>query len=223
MKKLITIIIILAIVFIVMLINRTSTINAQDNVTITDINKIEEYIQKIYTWKEVTGEALPKFDNINNANDLWIWEVVKKNLEEYELTKDQIQNKAKEIFGQDFTKELAEETTQSFEYNADTQKYYPTQTDFDNEEDSFLLNTITKTQDGYTVEIIEYLEDYSKVTQGTDIVIIKNLNQEEIGQAKSQNDEQNIQDIIKRNIEKFTQKTIYLKQNGENLYVQKIE
>ena len=223
MKKLVTIIIILAIVFIVMLINRTSTINAQDNITITDINKIEEYIQKIYTWKEVVGEALPKFDNINNANDLWIWEVVKKNLEEFELTKEQIQQKAKEIFGQDFTKELSNETTKSFEYNAQMQKYYPTQTEFDNEEGSFLLNTITKTQDGYIVEIIEYLEDYSKVIEGMDIVLIRNLNEEEIGQAKSENDEQNIQDIIKRNEEKFTKKTIYLKQVEENLYVQKIE
>ena len=103
------------------------------------------------------------------------------------------------------------------------QKYYPTQTEFDNEEDSFLLNTITKTQDGYIVEIIEYLEDYSKVTEGMDIVLIRNLNEEEIGQAKSENDEQNIQDIIKRNEEKFTKKTIYLKQVEENLYVQKIE
>ena len=27
---------------------------------------IEDYISKIYMWKEITEEALPKFDNINN-------------------------------------------------------------------------------------------------------------------------------------------------------------
>ena len=29
-------------------------------------------------WKEITKEALPTFENINNANELWVWEVIKK-------------------------------------------------------------------------------------------------------------------------------------------------
>ena len=39
------------------------------------------YISKIYMWKEITGDALPKFDNINDAPDVWTWEVVKKDLD----------------------------------------------------------------------------------------------------------------------------------------------
>ena len=53
---------------------------------------MEEYISKIYMWKEITKEALPTFENINNANELWLWEVIKKNLETYETTYEEIQH-----------------------------------------------------------------------------------------------------------------------------------
>ena len=96
MKKLLSIICVLLVIFIGMYMYKKN-IN-QNNVTVSEVQKVEEYITKIYMWKEVTDEALPKFDNINNAPDLWIWEVVKKNLEEFELEYNQIQEKAIEIF-----------------------------------------------------------------------------------------------------------------------------
>ena len=102
MKKLLAIICVLLVIFIGMYIYKTNA--NQNNVTVSEVQKIEEYISKIYMWKEVTEEALPKFDDINDAPDLWTWEVVKKNLEEYELDYNQIQEKATEIFGNKFTK-----------------------------------------------------------------------------------------------------------------------
>ena len=94
MKKLIAIICVLLVIFVGMVIYRKSNIN-NNNVTANEVQEIEGYITKIYTWKEVTGEALPAFDNINNAPDLWIWQVVVNNLEEYAVSREQIQNKAK--------------------------------------------------------------------------------------------------------------------------------
>ena len=98
MKKLLIIIIILAIILVGLVTYKNVANN--DNVNIEEISRLEEYIKKIYMWKEVTNEALPEFDNINNADELWIWEVVKKDLEETDLTYDQIENKKKEIFGE---------------------------------------------------------------------------------------------------------------------------
>ena len=100
MKKLVAIICILLVIFVGMYVNRSKS--NQNLITATEVEKVEEYISKIYMWKEITGEALPKFDNINDAPDIWTWEVVKKDLENYELTKDEIQNKATELFGNQF-------------------------------------------------------------------------------------------------------------------------
>lgn len=233
MKKMIIIIVILLIIFIGMLIYRNQSVRENNQISVQEIEQIETYITKIYMWKEVTGEALPVFENINEAEDVWIWEVVKKNLEEYELGYNQIQEKAKEIFGQDFTKEFPKQGTENFTYDEQTDKYYATGMGLDQEEDCFLLNQINKTQTGYEVEIVEYLEDYSQEniveelqeqTGSTGVsqqIIIKNLNDQEISRI-DENQEGTSKDVVKNNIEKFTKKIVTLKKEGDNLYVQKV-
>ena len=89
MKKLLAIIAILLVILIVMIINQNIQKQNQ-SVSIGEVSEIEKYIQKIYLWKEVANQALPPFENINQANETWIWEVVKKNLEEYEIDKEKI-------------------------------------------------------------------------------------------------------------------------------------
>ena len=105
MKKLFIIIIILAVIFVGMFIYK-NVANNNNNISIEEINNIEDYISKIYMWKEVTNEALPEFDDINNANELWIWEVIKKDLEETDLTYNQIKSKKEEIFGGSLEKDF---------------------------------------------------------------------------------------------------------------------
>ena len=85
MRKLIVTIIILLIIFVGMIIYRNMAISSSNQVSVQEIEQIETYITKIYMWREVTNEALPTFENINEASDMWTWEVVKKNLEDYEL------------------------------------------------------------------------------------------------------------------------------------------
>lgn len=224
MKKMVIIIIILLLILIGMVVYRNITIKSNNQIGVQDVEKIETYITKIYMWKEVTQEALPTFENINNASDIWTWEVVKKNLEDYELTYDQIQGKAKELFGSDFTKEFPKEGTEYLTYDEEANKYYATGMGLDQEEDCFLLNEIKKTENGYEVEIVEYLEDYSQETVETDesvSIAIKNLNDEEI--AKVQEEQENSsKDIVKENIDKFAKKIVTLKQEGDNIYVQKV-
>ena len=217
MKRLLIIIVVLAIIFIGMLVYRSNGVN-KSQVNISEINNIEEYIEKIYMWKEVTKEALPSFDNINDANETWIWEAVKKNLEEYEVDYNTIENKAKEIFGENFEKEFPKEGNQSFEYNEETDKYLAKEVNLDMQEDSFLLNTIEKENEKYKVQIVEYLEDYGE----EESIIIRNLQGEEIGRIANSESETKAQEIIKKNIDRFTKKNIILR-NEENLVVEKVE
>ena len=209
MKKLLVIICILLVIFIGMYVYKKN-IN-QNNVTASDVQRVQDYISKIYMWQEVTEEALPKFDNINDAPDLWTWEVVKKNLDDYELEYDEIQQKAIELFD----KEL--------------QKYIATGIGLDTLEDTFLIKNINKTKNGYDVEIIEYLEDYENAVgledeNSTYDVYIKNLNKDIIAIVKSDDSETNAIEVVKENIEKFTTKTVKLVKDSEGkIFVESVK
>ena len=225
MKKLIVIIIILLIIFVGMYIYRQSKIitNQSTEISVDEINKIETYLQKIYMWREITGEALPTFDDINKAPDVWLWEVVKKNLEEYELSYQQLEDKTKEIFGEDLQKEFPKEGYEYMEYNEETDTYYAIGSGLDNQEDVFLLDTIQKQENGYIVQIVEYLEDYAEGYETTNAeynIQIKNLNDETIGEVINTEDETNIQQLVKDHIDRFTKKEVNLEtdENG-NIYV----
>ena len=227
MKKLVAIICVLLVIFIGMYINKTKS--SQKIVTASEVEKVEEYISKIYMWKEVTEEALPEFNNINEAPDLWTWEVVKKNLEDYELTYEEIQQKATELFGKQFTKQFPKEGTEYIQYDEQTDKYITSGIGLDSLDDSFLIKNINKNKNEYDVEIVEYLEDYSNSAGVEDEdevydIYIKNLNQDTIATIKSNEGETKAIETVKENIDKFTTKTIKLIKDSEgNIYVKQVE
>lgn len=218
MKKLLAIICVLLVIFIGMFIYKTN-IN-KENVTASEVQNIEDYISKIYMWKEITEEALPKFDNINNAPDLWVWEVVKKDLEDYELSYDEIQEKAKEIFGENFNKQFPKEGSEYIKYDENLEKYVTTGIGLDTQDDLFYIKQINKTKDGYEVEIVEYLEDYENsmgIEDENEVydIYIKNLNQETVATIKSNESETRTIEVVKENIDKFTTKTVKLVKDSE--------
>lgn len=215
MKRLFVIIVILIVIFLGMLIFKNTTSNK--SLTVEEIDKIEEYISKIYMWKEITNTALPTFDNINNADDLWLWEVVKKNSEEYEMSYEQIEEKAKSLFGQNFNKRFPREGTAEFIFDEESNMYIATEVNLDLEEDTFLLNHIEKKNNQYLVEVVEYLEDYSSEEN----IIIKNTDEEEITRVSSEKSEAEIKDIVKNNLDKFKKKKVYLKE--KDMIVEKVE
>lgn len=227
MKKLVAIICVLLVIFIGMYINKTKS--NQKKVTASEVEKVEKYISKIYMWKEVTEEALPEFNNINEAPDLWTWEVVKKNLEDYELTYEEIQQKATELFGKQFAKQFPKEGTEYIQYDEQTDKYITSGIGLDSLDDSFLIKNINKNKNEYDVEIVEYLEDYSNSAGVEDEdevydIYIKNLNQDTIATIKSNEGETKAIETVKENIDKFTTKTIKLiKDSDGNIYVKQVE
>ena len=226
MKKLLAIICVLLLIFIGMYIYKRN-IN-QNNINVSEVQKIEEYMSQIYMWQEITKEALPKFDDINNAPDIWIWEVVKKNLENYELTYQEIQEKAIQIFGKNFKKQFPKEGYEYIYYDENYGKYLTTGIGLDMQEDMFLINTINKDKNKYKVEIVEYLEDYDNAIQLEDEnqiydIYIKNLNQEIIATIKSNESETKAIEVVKENIDKFTTKNVTLVEDSGKIYVESVE
>lgn len=218
MKKMLVIIVILAMILVSMIIYKNIAINKNKSVNVQEVEQIEEYISRIYMWKEITKEALPTFENINNANELWVWEVIKKNLETYETTYEEIQQKGKELFGEKFERQIPKEGNDSFYYEKESNKYLATEIVLDEEEDSFLLKDIEKEGEKYKVKIIEYIEDYSEENK----VIIRNLQEEEIGRVSTSDSETKIKEIVKNNKERFSQKNIEIKKEKDNLVIEKV-
>lgn len=221
MKKLIVIIIILAIIFVGMILYKNIAINNSNNISIQEISQIETYITRIYMWKEITQEALPYFEDINQVNDTWMWEVVKKNLEDYEFTYEEIQEKAKDLFGENLTKAFPKEGTEYIIFDEKIDRYYAVGMGLDQLEDCFLLNEIHKTKDGYEVEIVEYLEDYSQTVNGEDTIIIRNIEEEEIGKINSTEEEQ-VKEMVKNNLDKLSKKKLILTVANEKLFVKSV-
>ena len=217
LKKLIAIICILLTIFLSLLIYRKQEQQSK-NITAQEVEKIQEYITQIYMWKEITQQALPTFESINDAPEKWIWEVVKKNIDNYDtITYEQIQEKAKEIFSDNLTKEFPKEGNDSFIYNQETQSYEPTNIQLDSDNDTFIINKIEKTKEGYKIEIVEYIEDYSE--EQIDIeseeekeftIHIKNTQGEEITSVKNTEGHTKIIEEVKANIDKFSKKNIQL-------------
>lgn len=228
MKKLLTIIGVLLIIFIGMYIYKSNSIK-QTNVNVSEVEEIEEYISKIYMWKEITGEALPRFDNINDAPDLWVWEVVKKNLDNYELTYSEIQDKSIEIFGENFKKQFPKEGSEFIYYDDNEGKYLTTGIGLDAQEDMFLIKKINKNKKNYEVEIVEYIEDYQNAMELEDEkqiydVYIKNLNDDIVATVKSTQSETKTIEIVKENIDKFTTKKVNLGiDSSGKLYVESVK
>ena len=217
MKKMVIIIVVLAGILISMIIYKNIAVGSKNNINIQEIQKIEEDISNIYLWKEVTNVALPEFEDINEVTDAWIWEVVKKNIDKFEVGYDEIVQTSKEIFGH-FNKEFPKGGNLSFEYDEEKDIYIPTEVTLDQMEDVFIISNIQKNEEGYEVEIIEYLEDYSDEQK----VVIRNLTEEEIGQVSSSESETKIKEIVKENSSRFNKKKIYLKKEDNRLIVQKV-
>lgn len=222
MRKMLIIIGILSIIFFGMIAYRKLEVKNSTTVNAGEVTQIQSYIEKIYLWKEVTKEALPTFSDINQANDKWIWEVVKNNLDDYEISLEEANKKVKELFGKECNKQMPKEGNSSFIYNEESGKYEATGVELDNKQDTFLINNITKTKDGYQVEIIEYLINHMNEND----ITVENTNEESLGTVGNSANDTKIQDIVKQNKSRFTKKKITLKKESESensLVVEKVE
>ena len=220
MKKLIVTIIILLVIFIGMVIYRAQEKEAE--VKIDEVNKIEEYMAKVYGWKEITNEALPVFSDINNADEKWIWGTVRQNIDGYEINYGKIEETAKKIYGSSFNKQFPKDGTEYISYDEAAQKYIINDITIDAIKDSFYIQKIEKNKNTYIAKIVEYLVDYTDAENGK--VVIKNLNDETITQLTQETaTESNITKVVKDNMDKFTKKKVTIEKEGDNLVIKTVE
>ena len=209
MKKMWIIICILTIVFISMISYRSIKINGKENISIEEITNIEKYIKQIYAWKEVTKEALPEFENIEKASEEWKYEVIKKNIGEVEISKETIENKGKELFGNEFTINEDKILINYFEHDKEKKLYYALPIELDSEFDTFIIDKIEDYGKYYSVRILEYLEDYGEEGK----VKIRNTNEEEIGRVSEESSELEKKQIVKEHKNRFTSKELKIDKN----------
>ncbi|MFR1441927.1 MAG: hypothetical protein ACLURX_05235 [Clostridia bacterium] len=220
MKKMIITIIILAIIFIGMVINRQ--IEQANEIKIEEIQLVENYMEKIYGWSEITNQALPEFDNLNEANTKWLWGIVRKNIEEEEITYETINEKVKELYGEELNIKYPKEGMEFIKYNEETNDYIPSEIELDANDDRFYINKITKIKNGYTAEIVEYLVDYTDFDNNN--IYLKNLNGEIVEKLTGEETKQEVTQKVKEKIDKFTKKKATLKKlNDEKVVIQKVE
>ncbi len=186
-------------------------------VTVEEVSEIEKYIGSIYMWESVTKEAIPSFESIEKADYLWIYEVIKQNLnEQYVLSEEMMRDNAKKIFGQDFELDIENNILTSFWYEEESKLYYPLETILSTTEDRFILKKIEKQNNIYTIEMIEYQEEYRIGVE--EEVIVKTINDEEIYRTTLDNHFEVI-DIVKENEQKFDIRQIQLKEVDGEIYI----
>ena len=160
--KLLIIIIILGIVAFLMYSFAFSPKKYPKNIKPTDYNGIMEYISDIYG---VTF-LIPEFENINDANEHWLWENVnqyvwnhedeykEKNSQEYGYSYDDISKIVKKLYGSDLKKVFPKGAI-AMRYDSYTDSYGPTSFGISNYYD-YKIDSIIKDGTTYTVSIYDY-------------------------------------------------------------------
>lgn len=158
------------IILIIILIILAYFFTRKTEVTESERARISVYLEEIYGWKMLYDEALPKFNNINDANEDWIWDRVQQRLNKYENTDEdylfsysQIEKAQKYLFGDKLKKQFPVAGTEFLTYDEETKSFLSSGIGLGDEEDCFVISDITKRANKYTVEIIEYIVDHSNV------------------------------------------------------------
>lgn len=228
--------------FLILPNNNENQVNNEelvDNIVENDkVNKedIEKYLGKIYF---ILEDVIPSFTDINEANEKWIWKCAYCNLVRNEkdtgdkVTKEQVEDSAKEIFGKDFIKQFPKEGLE-FWLEPDGNKYFVAAAGI--EPDYFyeyIINSIAYKDNQVLLELIEYKTSDIWHNQ-TELKVLNIATNEEIKKYDlieyDNNDyllemQENVKEFIKNNKEKFSMAKITLQIDEEfnQLYVVSVQ
>lgn len=122
-------------------------------------NKVDQYLGDIYYG---TDTWMPTFNNINSTDENWIWECAYSNLFKdgrdpgMFVTKEQIENSAKEVFGENLKKQFPNEGLE-FWLEPEADGYFVARASIEADYYiDYIINSIENKENKVVVEIIEY-------------------------------------------------------------------
>lgn len=151
-----------------------------NRLTDTEKQEIKQYINRIYNSHYV--EAVPVFEHINQANEDWIWRMASEYLVQtkgmHEFTSDEVEKTSKILYGDHFSKKIAKSSSRLVKYLEEDNKYCIPGMSVDMVWD-YIIKTVIKQENQYTIEIVEYMESYEMGLNPVEKVIL-NSEYEEI-------------------------------------------
>lgn len=147
-------------------INLFSNDDTIELVTEDEKAEISEYLEKICTGTYNTN-TLPEFDDINNADKYWVYSHLQERIfSKSQLTKDEIENYLKKLYGTDLTVNLENDKSENEDllrmsaniyYNEEQDVYelWPYGWDLNT---WYAIDNIEKINNQYNVKLIEYFQ-----------------------------------------------------------------
>jgi len=180
--------------------------------------KIKMYISKIYFG---TDTYMPEFNNINLANEQWIWECAYRNLVNFEelyaamtVTKEDVEMSARQLFGNDLQKEFPKEGLEFWlEPEGDEYFYKAAGIELDFYNDYEILS-YKKSDKDIIVNIVEYKYNQIFLGEPTELNLYK-INSDEVIKTYSLNSittNDNYNDFL---LSKHNEATTFVKENPE--------
>lgn len=130
------------------------------NATEAEISLIQEYLNKIYNYFETT---MPEFENINEANEEWIWGVSLDNIYDYTtgeaVSYNDLTTSANKLFGDNLTLTLPKKEIGLVEYNEENDTYIVAPRGGVLGVLGIVVKSAKKTTSGFEVETVEYFEE----------------------------------------------------------------
>lgn len=177
---------------------------------------IEEYVEKIYKYGEIVN--IPTFENINNADEEWLWVIAFKECENTEMvTKSELVAKAKELFGTSFNKQPKEDSIFCAYWNEEMQYYEGKAHGLMAENETrYIIKSVEKDQNRFKVEIVEYVLNVSEIIKGEENAKVQIKNGDTVVATVSENEDK---EYVKENSETFTSRILEIEETNGKLHI----
>lgn len=188
----------------------------QKLVTINESSRISNYIDKIYSYYE---KNIPEFTNINLAEDDWVWSIALFNCQSSTsgnpISYKDIEKSAADLFGKDFTKKLSKSDMKIASYSSYIDAFTVIGRGGPVFVPKYVISDISKTENGFEVKILEYLEDNSAWSGSNELYEIYLIgNSDKIIKKYKNNQKEEMKDYVLKNQDEFNAKKIVLTQDS---------
>ena len=209
------------------IVENISTLNTKTEISNLEKEAIEEYVNIILN-REIAIK-IQEFDDINNADKVWIYSHIDAVDDSHYITKEQIKKQLINTFGNNLILDVDNDikAMDNIIFDKENDKYELLPYGMDNKV-CYYINTVNKVDKEYIVNVIEYnkmsdlyaddIEDKDIIISAYDENITKSFKWKEIFRMDKDTSNLDIEnEILKRKYE-FQSYNITIIQNDEGLY-----